>query len=183
VKKWNVLESRYIFESPYGNLRLDTCDLTDGRIIHDYNVCEYPDWVDIVAINDDMELVMVKQYRHGAKEFFLEVVAGCVEDEEPPEDAIVRELREETGYVCMSEPILLGKFHHNPARQNNRLHIFFCDSISKKHEQNLDDVEDIEVVHIPFDQIDKLIYEGKITQLSSVTAIKLAKEYIAKRKG
>ena len=182
MKKWNVLESRYVFESPYGSLRLDTCDLTDGRIIHDYNVCEYPEWVDIVAINDDKELVMVKQYRHGIGNFTLEVVAGSVEAGESPEDTIIRELQEETGYVCLTKPVLMGKFHCNPARQDNIIHIYFCDKIRKEYEQNLDDTEDIEIVHIPFDRVDDLIHNGTITQLSSVTAIKLAKEFIAKER-
>ena len=181
MDKWIGTESKYAYESPYGSLRLDTCRLPDGRIIKEYNICEYPDWVDIVAINEKNELVMVKQYRHGAGKLFLEVVAGCVEDGEAPEKAIVRELREETGYVCLSEPILLGRYYHNPARQNNMLHIYFCDCISKNHEQDLDDIEDIEVIHVPFDNVDELINNGTITQLSSVSAINLAKNYIRSR--
>ena len=176
--KWVVADSKYVYESPYGSLRLDTCHLPNGRIVCEYNVCEYPDWADIVAINKNNELVLVKQYRHGAGIISLEVVAGSVENGEAPEDAIVRELQEETGYVCMSKPILLGRFHHNPARQNNMLNIFFCDNITKMHEQNLDETEDIEVVHVPFDEVDELIRDGDITQLSSVAAIMLAKEFI-----
>ena len=181
MDNWIVIESKYVYQSPYGKMRVDTCRLPDGRIVKEYNVCEYPEWVDIVAVNDDNELVMVKQYRHGAGKHFLEVVAGSVDDGEAPEKAIVRELQEETGYVCLSEPILLGRFHHNPARQNNRVHIYFCDKISKKYEQDLDDIEDIEVVHVPFDKVEDLIHDGTITQLSSVSAINLAKNFIRSR--
>ena len=109
-------------------------------------------------------------------------MAGYVEDGEAPEKAITRELQEETGYVCLSKPILLGRFHHNPARQNNMLHIYFCDKISKKHEQELDEIEEIEVIHVPFNNVDELISDGTITQLSTVTAISLAKEYIRNQK-
>lgn len=178
MEKMVVTDSRYLYKSPYGNLRLDTCSLPSKNITFEYNVSEYSDWVDIVAINEKMELVLVKQYRHGVKDFSLEVVAGTVEEGEPPEDAIARELQEETGYTCLTKPVLLGKFHCNPARQNNMLHIFFCDNIRKMQEQNLDDVEDIEVIHVPFDHADELINDGAILHLSSVTAIKLAKEYI-----
>lgn len=181
MDNWIVIESRYTYESPHGSMRLDTCRMPNGRVIKDYNVCEYSDWVDIVAINEENELVMVKQYRHGAGKYFLEVVAGTVEEGEAPEDSIVRELREETGYICLYEPILLGRFHHNPARQNNILHIYFCDNIEKKYEQDLDDIEDIEVIHVPFDKIDDLIRDGTITQLSSVSAINLAKNFIRSR--
>ena len=181
MEKLIVEDTKYIYTSPYGNLRIDTCRLPNG-VIFEYNVCEYPDWVDIVAINENHELVLVKQYRHGAGILSLEIVAGSVENDEAPEDAVVRELQEETGYICLSKPILLGRFHHNPARQNNMLNIFFCDNIERTHEQNLDDTEDIEVVHVPFDQVDELICNSSITHLSSVTAIKLAEEYLQRSK-
>ena len=177
MDKLIVEDTKYVYTSPYGNLRIDTCRLPNGMTC-EYNVCEYPDWVDIVAINEDHELVLVKQYRHGAGIFSLEVVAGSVENGEAHEDAMVRELQEETGYVCLSKPILLGRFHHNPARQNNMLSIFFCDNIKRTHEQNLDDIEDIDVIHVPFDRVDEMIRNGTITQLSTVTAIKLAEAFI-----
>jgi len=178
MEKWEVIGSRYVYESPYGSLRLDSCRLPTGAILDEYNVCEYPQWADIVALNDKKELILVKQYRHGIGDFSLELVAGCVDSDESPTDAIIRELHEEAGYACLSAPILLGKFHCNPARQNNFIYLFFCDNICKKYEQKLDDTEEIEVIYIPFDKVDDLIASGAITQLSSVTAIKLAQEYI-----
>jgi len=177
MDKWHVTDSHYAYKSPYGNLRIDTCRLPDDRVC-EYGVSEYLDWVNIFALNEKKEIVMVKQYRHGAGDIFIELVAGSVEDGEAPEDTVVRELREETGYVCLSKPILLGKFHYNPARQNNVVHIFFCDNTRKEHDQNLDELEDIEVVHVPFSQIDKLVRDGVISQLSSVTAIELVKKHI-----
>ena len=80
MDNWIVVERKYLHKSPYGNMRLDTCRMPNGNIVEEYNVCEFSDWVDIVAINDDNELVMVNQYRHGAGKCFLEVVAGTVED-------------------------------------------------------------------------------------------------------
>jgi len=178
MKKWAVSDTRYIFKSPFGNLRADTCCLSNGKTIDDYYVYEFSDWVNIVALNEKKEVVLVNQYRHGVNKFILEIVAGGIENGESPDNAVARELQEETGYVCMSKPILLGKYYCNPAIQNNMIHTFFCDDIRKLHEQDLDDVEDIEVLTVPFNQIDSLIRDGSIKQLFTITAIELARKYM-----
>jgi len=69
MKKWKVTDSKYLYQSPHGNFRIDTCLLPNGNVT-EYNVNEFSDWVDIVAINDKKELVLVKQYRHPAEDFF-----------------------------------------------------------------------------------------------------------------
>jgi len=181
MEKWITTGSKYIFKTPYGNMRADTCRVPDGRIVDEYHVYELDDWVNIVAIDKSGNLVLANQYRQGAQDIFLELVAGAVEKGEPPEDAIVRELQEETGYVCLSKPVLLGKFHFNPAMQDNMMYMFFCDNIEKSQNQNLDEFEDIEVVTTPFIDIDKHISDGTISTLSSVTAIELAKKYMNHR--
>ena len=180
MEKWITIDSKYIFKTPYGNMRADTCRVPDGRIVKDYHVYELANWVNIVAINDDKHLVLVNQYRQGAGDIFLELVAGTVDEGESPEAAVIRELQEETGYVCLSKPILLGKFHFNPAMQDNIMYMYFCDYISKTHNQNLDEFEDIEVISIPLDQIDNYVENGTISTLSSITAIELARKNLVR---
>jgi 8-oxo-dGTP pyrophosphatase MutT (NUDIX family) len=59
-----------------------------------------PDWVNVVAITEDEQLLLVRQYRHGTKQFSLEIPGGLIDPHETdPAAAAARELREETGFL------------------------------------------------------------------------------------
>lgn len=176
--KWKVLNSIYTYKSPFGNLRRDTCQMSDGTVIENYFVNEYADWVNAIVLTEDEEVVLVKQYRHPGNDFYLEVPAGKVEEGESYEDAIRREVREETGYVSEQELFPLGEFIVNPATQTNKVITFLMIDAKRTYEQELDETEVVEVKHFPFASIGEMIRNKEITQLFTVTAYHLAKEFI-----
>ncbi len=178
MQKWEVLESRYLLKSPYGNIRQDVCRLSNGRIIDDLVVTEYGEWVNIVAITKDNQVLFVRQYRHGYGDFAVEVPGGSVRDGEPPVEAILRELKEETGYVSDEQPVQLGRFATNPALASNWISTFLVQNVYKASEQQLDDTEDIEVFLVPFDEVPQKILRGEITQSFTVSACLVAREYL-----
>ena len=97
--KWKILSSEYLFRDLWFTVRKDICETPDGKIIDPYYVYEFPTWVSALAITEDNQVVMVRQYRHGIEETILEVPGGCVDDTDKSlETAIARELAEETGY-------------------------------------------------------------------------------------
>jgi 8-oxo-dGTP pyrophosphatase MutT (NUDIX family) len=107
------------------------------------------------------EVVMIKQYRHGSKEITFEIPGGLV-DEGDHQKAAVRELLEETGYA--GENIeLLGSVNPNPAIFNNLCHTYLVENVKKVAEINLDPNEDIEVIHMPVQEIPSLIEKGTIS--------------------
>lgn len=181
MKKWDVIETIYIYKNPFGNLRVDKCLLPNGNMIEKYYVNEYPDWVNIVAITSDKKMLFVKQYRHGCKEFFLEIPAGGIKENEDTHIAILRELREETGYISDQEPVLLGDFYTNPALANNKVKTYILLDIYKKFDQHTDDTEEIEYMLFSFDKINEMIKLGQINQMFTVTAYCLAKNYLEKK--
>jgi len=105
---------------------------------------------------------MVRQYRHGTRSVTLEIPGGLVENNDTPEEAAVKELREETGYQT-SEMILLGSVQPNPAIQDNQCYTFLAKDVFLAGEQQQDDKEDIEVLLCPISEIPRLIREGEIT--------------------
>jgi ADP-ribose pyrophosphatase len=82
MKTWQVIKSEYIYQTPFGNLRSDKVALPNGHIIENYYVNEFPDCVNMVAIIKNNEIILVKQYRHGGKDVFIEVPAGKVDEQE-----------------------------------------------------------------------------------------------------
>ena len=127
----------------------------------DISLIETSDWVNIVALTPELDVVMVSQYRHGTDEVTLEIPGGLIDDGESPLEAGVRELREETGYT--GDPAIhLGTVEPNPAFINNRCHTYLVENCVRTHELALDEGEDIEVSTIPLATVGKEVSSGEI---------------------
>lgn len=180
MKKWKTIKSAYLYKTPFGNLRQDTCQLPNGIIIDDYYVQEYADWVNAVIVTKDHQVLFVEQYRHAGQNYFLEIPAGKIEEGESHEEGIIREVREETGYISRMKPIKLGEFMVNPATQTNKVVTFLILDAYKGYEQDLDETEEIDVKLFSFDEIEEMIRNQKINQLFSVSAYYMAKDLLKK---
>ncbi|MEY9974726.1 ADP-ribose pyrophosphatase [Lysinibacillus sp. RC46] len=177
--RWKTLKSEFLYKSEFGNLRKDRCQLPNGLVIENYHVNEYSDWVNAVVITKDKKLVLVKQYRYAANGIFLEIPSGKIEEWETNQEGILREVKEETGYISKIKPILLGEYFVNPATQNNKVITYLILDAYKAYEQDLDDTENIEVNLIGFDSFESLFKNKKIlTQMFSISAYYMAKDYM-----
>ncbi|MGD6878375.1 NUDIX hydrolase [Bacillus infantis] len=181
MEKWKTLKSEYLHHSPFGNIRRDRCELPNGMVIDDYVVNEFSDWVNAVVITKEKQMVLVEQYRYAGGKFFLEVPAGKREAGETHEEGLIREVREETGYLSMQKPIFLGEFMVNPATQNNKVISYLIVDAFKQYEQKLDDTEEIRVHLMDFEEFgDMLMRQELPVQLFTAHAYLLAKNYLAK---
>ena len=176
MKAWLTTNTKYLYKTPFGNLRKDTCKLPNGMTIDDYYVNEYVDWVNAIVLTKDNQIVLVEQYRHGCQGFYLEVPAGKIEEGERDEEGILREIREETGYTSGVKPVLLGEFMVNPATQNNKIKTFLIMDAYQSAGQQLDETEEIDVTLIDFEKFGHLIRNREIqTQLFTASAYFMAK--------
>ena len=129
----------------------------------DFYVLKCFDWVNIIAVTSDNQLVMIKQYRVGSKQIELEIPGGGMESHETdPIVAGARELLEETGYAGKNGKII-GKVCPNPAIQGNTCYTVYFTDAERVSEPNMDSMEDIETLLVPVDQIHNKIINGKIT--------------------
>ena len=138
--------------------------------VRPFTILECPDWVNVVALTTEGEIILVRQFRHGRGEVTLEIPGGVVEAGEAPAAAAARELREETGYVG-GEPILLGVVEPNPAIQSNRCHLFLIEGCTRAGDLVLDDGEDIEVVTALVDEVFAAVHDGRVRHALVICAL------------
>lgn len=161
--KWKILSSEYLSRHQYFTARKDKCVAPDGKIIDEYFVVELPATVCGVAITKEGEVLMVRQYRHPIKEILLEIPGGFIDENETPEQAMKRELKEETGYE-FSSVINVGRIAANPGVLDNYTYLFLAQGGVKTSEQKLDKNEDLQVEKISLQELKKLFIENKIVQ-------------------
>ncbi|MEP6584266.1 MAG: NUDIX hydrolase [Ginsengibacter sp.] len=161
--KWKILSSEYIVKFPFFTARKDKCVTPEGKIIEQYYVVELPTTACALALNEDGEAIMVKQYRHPVAKEILELPGGFIDKDETPEVAMRRELMEETGYEFSSVE-QVGMIAANPGVLNNYTALFLATGGRKTGNQQLDHNEDIEVLKIPIDELRTMLLENKIDQ-------------------
>ena len=170
IVKWKKLSSKYLVKEKWATLRVDTCDLQNGVIKDDYYVLEYPNWVNAVALTQDEKIIMVRQYRHGGDIISLEIPGGVMDGDELPEEAIKRELLEETGYSFDSSDLIVSTYP-NPATSNNVTHTYLLKGGIKTHQQHLDEHEILEVEEYTIKEVKQLLIDNKIAQSIHCTAL------------
>ncbi len=158
-------------------LRTRIFDVTSVQYRHgprnsarDFVVINSSDWVNVVAVTIDHQLVLVRQFRFGIDDFSVEVPGGIIEAGEDPVVAGVRELLEETGYSG-SDARLLGSVHPNPAIQSNKCHLVLVENARKTHELDWDIDEELQVVTVPVDEVFRMAQGGRITHSLVLNAL------------
>jgi ADP-ribose pyrophosphatase len=168
---WKTLSSEYLYKETWFTIRKDTCETNDGKIISPYYVYEFPTWVTAVAVTTEGKIILERQYRHALGQTNYEIPGGCVDDTDASfEDAIARELLEETGYR-FDQFEYLGKTSANPSTHTNWMHMYLATGGKLVQEQQLDHNEDIEVYLFSIDEVKQLLKENKIVQSMHVTAL------------
>lgn len=163
-RKWKVLKSEHILRlGQWLSVRQEEVQLPSGAVIPTWFVLEFPDWINVIAITKDGEMVMEDQYRHALGETHYELVAGVIDPGETPLEAAKRELSEETGYEG-GEWELYMTLSPNPTNHNNLSYTFLARGVEKAREQHQERTEDIRVHVMKQEEVRTLLERGEIVQ-------------------
>lgn len=165
---WKRIESEEVANCRIFKVRKDKSINSDGKE-HSFFVLENEDWVNIIPITKNREVVLIEQYRHGIEAMTLEIPGGMVDEGENAQFAAERELIEETGYKPR-EVVYLGKTHPNPATHDNTVHHYLALDCEKVSETTFDSTESIVTHLVPLEEFAKMITDEKITHSLVVAA-------------
>ena len=145
--------------------------------VHDFYVLHPSNWVNIIAITPDNQVVLIEQFRHGTQSITLEIPGGTIDLDDPSAmHAAARELAEETGFVS-EKLVYLGSNHPNPAIQSNICETFLAKNVRQEFTPRFETTEDIIVRLTPLSDIPKLIKAGVITHGLVIVAFHLLHLY------
>jgi ADP-ribose pyrophosphatase len=183
IAPWQILESRMSYEDRWLRVRSDTCRTAQGYIVEPYHVMEYLDWVNVLALTTDGQVITVREYRHGVGQVLRGLPGGGVETrDQSPLAAMQRELLEETGYGG-GQFFGVGQSFPNTGNQNNTLWSFLAVGVVKLQGQQLDEAEHIEIVLQDFAEFNQEVWSGAIPlQSLHLATIGLASHFIKQSK-
>lgn len=163
IEKWDLLDSEYLIRRPWLTARRDRVKLPNGQINDEFYVLEYPDWVNVIAVTEEGEFIMIEQYRHGLGEVQMEICAGVVEKGEHHLDAAKRELMEESGFGG-GKWRLLTVLSGNPSTTNNLTYCYVAEGVKKISDQHLDRTEDVAVRILSRNDVENLLRKDVMKQ-------------------
>lgn len=169
MRPWETLDQKYLINDEWVRVRADTCRMEDGTIVEPYYVFEYPNWANVIAITDEMEVVLIRQYRHALGEIDLELPGGVIDPGEDMVEGARRELLEETGYEA-THIEQLCKLSPNPSNHNNFSVSFLATGVKKVAHQQLDATEEIEVLLVPLEEVKEMLARQELIQTMHVAA-------------
>lgn len=171
---WIPEKREYVYCGKVLNLRLDTIKTKDERTVT-WEIVEFKNAVTVVPLIDGNRVLMIKQYRHAIGEELIEFPAGTFKEDETPEEAALRELKEETGYEA-GEMKKVMEFYTVPGLGTELMHLFVAKNL-KKGEKKLDQDEEIENLVLTLDEAFDLLYKGIIKDGKTIIGLFYLKLY------
>ncbi len=162
MDKWNVVSTKTLFDHPFIKFRVEHIRRQDTGEEMDYFILEPPvSTVATVAVDDEGNILLTKQYRHPLRKVIFDLPAGRIEPGEEPEAAARREFTEETG--CDAERWeKLGYYMPYPGGLLSGTHLYLATGLKKNPGgQRFDPHEYLEVVKKPFPEVLKGVLDGE----------------------
>ena len=171
MDKWKTIKSDKLLDTYWVKVREDKVKLPNGKKIDDFYAITVNDASAIVAIDENQNIILKREYRYCYDKELIEIPAGTFEKGETDSlEVAKRELLEETGYAS-DEWTYLGATVENSAKLTNYMHIYFANNCKKIKEQSLDETEELDVIVIPLKEAIDMVMKNEICCNSSAHGI------------
>jgi len=165
-----VVASEDLYRGRIFTVTLDT--VREGGGEYTREVVRHPGSAAIVAVHDDRTVSLVRQYRHPAVKYLLEIPAGSRDAFESPEECAARELEEEMGLVAESWE-KLSEFFVSPGFCGEKMWVYLATDLTETKASPEDD-ENLELVRLPFASALEMIEAGEIEDAKTIIGLSLA---------
>ena len=165
-----TLSTQNIYKGQIFDVRTDT--IRDGDAEYKRDIIVHPGSAVVVPIFEDGTVALVRQYRHAAGKYLLEIPAGSLDGDESPETGAARELEEEIGHRA-AKLEKLAEFYVSPGFLTEKMFVYIATGLTKT-QQNLDEDEFVEIEHYTFPQALDLIRTGAIEDAKTIAGLLLA---------
>ena len=171
IRPWEKTSTKLLGDFRIFTVRSDRKVSPRTQAEHDFFVIDCANWVNVIAVTPDRQLVMVEQYRHGSNTVELEIPGGMIDRKDAsPVAAGGRELREETGYAGENAR-LLGQILPNPAIMSNTCYTVLVENCRCVHPVEFDHGEDLVTHLVSVAEISQLVAQGRIGHSLVVVAL------------
>src|SRR5436190_9729690 len=165
-----IINSQKVYEGRVFNVTVDT--VSEGELTYQREVVHHRGSAVIVPVFEDGTVVLVRQYRHPAVRYLMEVPAGTLADGERPDAGAARELQEELGLVA-ARLERLSEFFVSPGFCEEKMWVYLATELSEG-KQLLDEDEVLEIVRLPIVDALEMITSGEIQDAKTIIGLMLA---------
>jgi ADP-ribose pyrophosphatase len=174
-----TITSNLIFDGKILHLHVDDIMLPNGNTgTREY--CNHNGAVCVIPITSDRNVICVRQYRYAIGKLLFEIPAGKLDSiDENPDDAVRRELKEETGATAQ-KLTFLGLYYGSPAILNEKIYMYLAEDLSFG-DCDPDDDEFLEIIKIPLEELVEMVLRGEIEDGKTQSAVLRASAMLSKR--
>lgn len=175
-KKWTLLSKKDVSPHAWFPIEMRTYELPNGKIVDDFSVTTLADVAMIVPVTKDENIILVRQFKPGFSDVILEFPAGRSENNHKDiEETARHELEEEAGIVADSLEYFatIAPF---VTKGTEKVFCYLAENVVFNSKQQLDENEDIEVVVVTFEELERLIASNEIQAAVTIAAWELAKK-------
>ena len=173
--KPQTLASKTVFEGRIFDIRID--EIREGELEHSREIVVHKGSAVIVPVFGDETVALVRQYRHAAGEYLLEIPAGTLNEGEDPMIGAVRELEEEIG-VRAAHVRKLTEFYVSPGFLTEKMHVYLATGLTEVG-QKLEADENLTIERYSFAELDAMIRDGRVVDAKTMVGVTLAAEIVA----